>query len=163
MLLTSAHMLVHAGYIFNQRLAFLAIHMGHTTLRATIGASNDNHGISRSNQHSPSTTSLHYFTGKTNNLHKLLLTKFARHRAKDPRSPGIIIFIDQYHALTIPYQGFIPIKQGFIAVHSAIHFEHAVLFSIPLALADGGAFIVLFFAFGERDFEFGPALFPVQR
>ena len=37
-----------------------------------------------------------------------------------------------------------------------------MLFAVPFALADAGALVVLFLAFGECNFELGPAPFPVQ-
>ncbi len=41
-------------------------------------------------------------------------------------------------------------------------FEDALFFAFPVAFFDGGAFVVILFALGNRDFEFDPIVLPVH-
>ena len=41
-------------------------------------------------------------------------------------------------------------------------FENACFFTLPVLVLLGGAFVVIFFTFGQANFQFDLAMFPVQ-
>ena len=45
----------------------------------------------------------------------------------------------------------------------SVQLHQTMLVTVPLALADAGALVVLLLSFGEGDLEFCPAFFPIKR